>query len=121
MATITTDGPKHAALSPSIRHELASAQLRHHQRALSVRYSILFEDVANASDTFAAIRRHVQHASIASIVGFSEGEREDSMIVDIIAAPEDKDTILTLARELKALHCQREVLVSWVSVSSILV
>lgn len=123
-------GPLHGATSGNLRQTLADAQERHGEAvrkasnlALSVRYSVMFELTAALSmtETLRVIRDHARNSSIHEVIGFSAGEKEDSIIVDVIASPEDKATIIDLARMLKHLHHQQSVLVSWSTVNSLLI
>lgn len=92
-------------------------------KALTVRYSVMFELTAHLSmtETLRVIRDFARNASISEVIGFSAGEKEDSIIVDVIAGPAAKADILDMARMLKVLHHQRSVLVSWSTVSTIVI
>jgi len=127
MNTGHTDGPFHASTpGPTLTQRMASAQESAAVRAhapLTVRYTVYFELTSHATmrETEQHIKTFFLNLSLSPVVGYSDGLRETSIVVDIIGTPDDRHNVLALAHVLKNLHRQSSVLVTWSSVSSILV
>lgn len=99
----------------------ASSVLTTANAETTTRFTLMLERTVTQAELERLVAEHVKNVSMYPVIGYSDGQRENSVVIDIITARRDIDVILALAQRLKVQNCQREVLLTYMTVQQVLV
>jgi len=106
------------SLDSSLSKRLADAQEAHANRATV--YRLYTEDVARPDSQFLTqfstvqlIARYFPSATLTHADGLWEGQREASLIIEIIGETADRQRVFDLAGDIRIVNRQTAVLITW--------